>query len=128
MRAENDTDDRAIAQTPPLEGLIGLEYSRDAWIAGGRVRAAARQTRVDTESSSEVEGDGLDVRETPGWAVLDLYANYEVNDSVSIDIGMDNVFDRDYAQHLNRSNSFDPDQIQVDEPGRSAWVKVSASF
>ncbi len=128
VRADNDTDDRVIAQTPPLEGLAGLEYARDRWTAGGRVRAAARQTRVDTESSTGVEGDGLDVRETPGWAVLDLYANYEVNDSVSIDIGMDNVFDKDYAQHLNRSNSFDPDQVQVDEPGRSAWVKVSASF
>ena len=128
VRADNDTDDRAIAQTPPLEGLVGLEYTRDRWVAGGRLRAAARQTRVDTESSTGIEGDGLDVQKTPGWGVLDLYANYEVNDRFSIDIGMDNVFDNDYAQHLNRSNSFDPDQVQVDEPGRSAWIKVSTTF
>ena len=92
------------------------------------MRAAAKQTRVDTASSSGIEGQGLDVGKTSGWAVLDLYASYEVSDSVTVDIGMDNVFDKTYAQHLNRANAFDPTQVQVNEPGRSGWVKVSATF
>lgn len=126
--AQNDTDDRAIAQTPPLEALAGLEYTTDRLTAGGRVRAAATQNRVDTTSSTGIAGQGLDVRETPGWAVLDLYARYDVGESFSIDVGVDNLFDHYYAQHLNRSNAFDPTQVQVNEPGRSAWVKLSARF
>lgn len=126
--AQNDTDDRAIAQTPPLEGLASVEYFRDAWTLGTRVRAAAKQTRVDTESSSGISGQGLDVRETPGWGVLDVYASFDVTDSVVLDAGIDNVFDKNYAQHLNRSSAFDPTQVQVNEPGRSAWLKLTALF
>ena len=92
------------------------------------MRAAARQSRVDTVSSSGIAGQGLDVRETSGWAVLDLYARYQVSEDVSIDAGVDNVLDKNYAQHLNRSNAFDPTQVQVNEPGRSAWLKVAAYF
>lgn len=125
VRAHNETDDKAIAQTPPLEGRLSLDYESDQWSAGGRVRAAAQQNRVDLDP---LTGSGLDVQKTPSWAVLDLYATYRVSDSVSIDVGMDNVFDRDYAQHMNRGNSFDATQVQVDEPGRSAWLKVTAWF
>jgi iron complex outermembrane receptor protein len=38
------------------------------------------------------------------------------------------VFDKNYPQHLNRANAFDPTQVQVNEPGRSAWLKVKATF
>ncbi|MCB1800593.1 MAG: TonB-dependent copper receptor [Gammaproteobacteria bacterium] len=128
VRAENDTDNRPIAQTPPLEGLATLEYTRDRWTAGARVQAAAKQTRVDTESASGIAGQGLDVGKTSGWAVFDLYASYELNDNLTIDIGIDNLFDKNYAQHLNRANAFDPTQVQVNEPGRSAWAQVKAVF
>lgn len=125
VHAHNDTDDRAIAQTPPLEGLLTLDYTAQAWTAGGRVRAASRQSRVDLDPTV---GSGLDAQKTPAWAVLDLYGSYEVSESVSLAFGIDNLFDRDYAQHMNRANSFDPTQIQVDEPGRSAWLKASVVF
>ena len=128
VRAENDTDDRPIAQTPPLEALVTLEYMQERWIGGARVRAAATQTRVDTASSTGIAGQGLDVGETSGWAVLDLYGRYDVTDSLRLDIGVDNILDKTYAQHLNRANAFDPTQVQVNEPGRSGWVKLTASF
>lgn len=123
--ANNDTDDLPIAQTPPLEGVISLDYSASQWQFGGRVRAAARQTRADTDITV---GSGLDAQETPAWAVLDLHGRYEVNDAVSVDFGVDNLFDRDYAQHLNRASAFDTTQVQVNEPGRSAWLKLTARF
>ena len=63
-----------------------------------------------------------------GWGALDLYASYEVKDGITVDIGVDNAFDKAYAQHLNREDLFSGTQVQVNEPGRSAWVKVSAHF
>jgi iron complex outermembrane receptor protein len=125
VHADNDTDDRPIAQTPPLEGIASLEYNADNWDAGLRVRAAARQTRVDDDP---LTGSGLDVDKTPGWAVVDVFGRYEVNDRVALNFGVDNLFDKNYAQHLNRSSAFDPLQVQVNEPGVSAWVKLSAQF
>lgn len=128
VHAENDTDDRAIAQTPPLEGLASLTYMQDNMTAGAQVRAAAKQTRVDTTSSSGTAGQGLDLGETSGWAVLDLYGGYEVSDAVTIKVGVDNIFDKRYAQHLNRVDASSGNQFQVNEPGRSAWLKLTATF
>jgi iron complex outermembrane receptor protein len=125
VHADNDTDDRPIAQTPPLEGIASLEYTGGTWDAGMRVRAAAQQTRVDDDV---LTGSGLDVDKTPGWAVVDIFGRYEVNDRIDVNFGVDNLFDKEYAQHLNRSSAFDPLQVQVNEPGRSAWVKLSAEF
>lgn len=125
VEAENTSDDRAIAQTPPLEAVARVDYARGPWEAGVRVRAAATQTRVDADPAT---GSGLDVGETPGWAVLDLHGRYQVGAALWVDFGVDNLLDKTYAQHLNRASAFDPTQVQVNEPGRSAWVRVAAEF
>lgn len=127
VHAQNDSDDRPIAQTPPLEGNISLDYKEDTLEAGARVRMAATQTRVDTLSSSGVAGDGLDARKTPGWAVLDLYGRYHVNQALDLALGVDNVLDHTYAQHMNLEDG-DGNTIQVNEPGRAFWLKATAVF
>ena len=35
-----------------------------------------------------------------------------------------NVFDRTYANHLNRASAFDPNAVRVNEPGRTLWLRV----
>jgi iron complex outermembrane receptor protein len=43
--------------------------------------------------------------------------------------GINNVFDRNYAYHVNANPApFDPTAVQVNEPGREYWVRVSATF
>jgi iron complex outermembrane receptor protein len=68
---------------------------------------------------------GLDAAESDGWAILDMYGSYRFNKTASIDVGVNNVFDKDYAYHLNRSNAFDPTVVQINEPGRSIWAKLN---
>ncbi len=127
VHAQNDTDGRPIAQTPPLEGSLSLDYRQDRLEAGARLRAAATQTRVDLYSSSGVLGDGRDARKTPGWAVADLYGRYRVNDSLELAAGIDNLLNHSYAEHLNLEDG-DGNTVQVNEPGRSFWLKLSAAF
>jgi iron complex outermembrane receptor protein len=123
VNAQNDTDDRSIAQTPPLEATVSLDYASGAWQAGGTVRASATQNEIDLDS-------GLDVGQTSGWAVLDLYGRYQPNKTLTVSAGVDNVFDATYAYHVNRAatDPFNPTAIQVNEPGRSLWLKASAEF
>ena len=127
VHAQNDTDKRPIAQTPPLDGSLSLDYRNDRLEAGAKVKAAATQTRVDTVSSSGVAGDGPDARKTPGWAVLDLYGWYHVSETLDLALGIDNVFDHTYAQHMNLEDG-DGNTVQVNEPGRALWLKLSAMF
>lgn len=121
----NTDDDSSLAQIPPLEFTGAVDYRRDTWSVGGRVRGADRQDRVDVNPDS---GSGLDTGETGGWAALDLYGERSVNRLLTLKAGVDNLFDKNYAEHLNRANDFDPVQVQINEPGRSLWLKADARF
>jgi iron complex outermembrane receptor protein len=98
---------------------------QSAWDLGGRLRVVDNQTRVDDDPTI---GSGLDAGETSGFAVLDLNGRYALNKQVDVSLGVDNVFDRTYAEHLNRSNDFDPVQVQITEPGRNIWLRLSAAL
>lgn len=125
VRGENDTENRPLAQMPPLEGVVEIEYRQTAWQLGARWRGSARQSRVDLDP---LQGSGLDVRKTPAWGVLDAYLQWQPAANLTLDVGIDNLLDKRYSQHLNRASAFDPVQIQVNEPGRSAWLKLRASL
>lgn len=125
VRARNRDDGRPVAQTPPLEASLGLEYQANRWHAGMRWRAAGRQRRVDDDLLS---GSGLDSGQTPGWSIIHIHARYNINQRWGLDAGIDNLLGRQYAEHLNRSSAFDTQQVQVNEPGRSTWVKITARF
>lgn len=121
VRGRNIDDDRNIAQIPPLSGRVSLDWDAERWSAGAQMRFAARQENIDLTS-------GLDLRETPAWAVLDLYGATELRRGVRLSLGVDNVFDREYAYALNRASAFDPTVTQVNEPGRSAWLKLAVDL
>jgi iron complex outermembrane receptor protein len=119
--AQNVTDDRPIAQTPPLEGSVFGTWASGRWGVSGVVRWAAKQTHVDDDPTT---GSGLDTGETPGWAVLDLSGEWDVGAGFGVMAGIDNVFDHAYAFHLNRANFFEPLRIQINEPGRVLWLRL----
>lgn len=122
VRGENRTDDRPIAQIPPLQGWVQIDYGPERWGVQGHFRWATSQTRVDDDPTT---GSGQDFGATPGYGVLDLSARYRILQSLDLVVGVDNVFDRTYANHLNRGNLFDPDPVRVNEPGRTFWIRLS---
>ena len=75
-------------------------------------------------------GSGLDARETPGYGVVDLFLRATAGRWGRLGVGVDNLFDKTWADHLNRANQdpFNPDPVQVNEPGRTAWVNWRHSF
>jgi len=127
VHAENTSDDRAIAQTPPLDATLNLEYTGSNWYVGAKVSGQTEQHRVEDNAATD---SGLDPGTTPGWAILDLYGSYEISDNATVKLGVNNVLDHTYAHHVNRANAdpFNPGPVQVNEPGRSFWVRVNASF
>jgi len=127
VHAQNTDDDRPIAQIPPLGGSVSLEHTRADWNLGGIVRADARQDRVEDDIDTD---SGLDAGETPAWATLDLFGRYEGFEHFMVTAGINNVFDRNYAYHVNAANSdpFNPSAVQVNEPGRAYWLRLNATF
>ena len=121
VHSTNTTDDRPIAQTPPLNATANIEYKNALVRLGMTGRAFAQQTRVDEQ---------FDTQQTHGFAVLDLYSSIGLNKYMTLKFGLNNVFDRAYAYHVNRANvdPFNPEPIQVNEPGRSWWLNLGVTF
>jgi iron complex outermembrane receptor protein len=121
---ENDDDNRPLAQIAPLEVGTAVEYSTADWMAGLRMRASAKQNRADIGSVTS----GQDIEETGGYAVFDLYGKVWAFEPFDIALGVTNVLDKTYSNHLNRSSSFDNEVTKVNEPGRSFFLRVNADF
>ena len=113
-----------------IEARLGLQWNgHDRWSAGALLRGVARQSRVAPGQGNVV---GRDLDPTPGFATLALNAAYRINDNVQISAGVDNVFDRQHAEHLNLAGSADfgypADPVRIAEPGRTAWLRVGLSY
>lgn len=122
---QNLDDDGPLAQIPPLQGAIALAYAGEGWTIGTRLRGAATQTRVDDDPTT---GSGRDTGRTDGYLVQDLFASVSVVEPVELRLGVTNLFDATYADHLNRASTFDPTEVQVNEPGRSVYLQLRAAF
>ena len=121
VHGTNTTDDTALPQIPPLEGTVGLSYQRTAWQAGVDVRMVDEQDRVDLAS-------GQDAQKTPGYAVVNLHGEVRLPARLKLKLGVDNLLDKTFAEHINRKDSTTGEAILVNEPGRSVWARVSGRF
>jgi len=129
--AENDTMNVPLAQTPPLEVKLGSDYTTGNWTMGGVLRAVARQSRIHYNYGNIV---GLDrASTTPGFATLGINASHKPNKSSRVSFGIDNLFDRDYYEHISRTDSALTGYTvntatAVNEPGRTFWLKGQLTF
>ncbi|AJY15833.1 TonB-dependent copper receptor [Burkholderia multivorans] len=124
----NATSGDPLPQMPPLEARVGLEYTRGAWSAGGLWRVVAPQHRYALNEGNVV---GKDFGPSAGFGVLSLHAQYNLSKTVQISVGVDNLLNKAYAEHLNLAGNAGfgyPANAPVNEPGRTAWVRVSAKL
>ncbi|HUX62589.1 TonB-dependent copper receptor [Sulfuricella sp.] len=131
VRGDNDTDGTALAQLPPLEGRLGLTYDNKVWTVGSLLRLVSEQSRFDANKGNIV---GQDIGRTPGFAVFSLNGGYRPKKGTLISGGIDNLFDKTYAEHISRTGSptggiagFDQ-TTRVNEPGRNLWVKLNIAL
>lgn len=128
VRGENRTDGVPLSQQPPLEARFALMRETPAWSLAMLLRAVARQTRFDLNTGNIA---GQDIGPSPGFAVFSLNGGYRLSQDLTLTAGVDNLFDRTYAEHVSRTGALIPGFLQttrVNEPGRTAWAKVQYSF
>lgn len=129
----NKTDNTPLAQIPPLEAKLGLAFDNQVWSAGLLLRAVAGQHRYDLGKGNIV---GKDLGASSGFAVVSANAGWRFNKKTLISAGVDNLFDRAYAEFVSRAGGNGmggaipgyPQTTQVNEPGRTLWLKASYSF
>jgi iron complex outermembrane recepter protein len=126
VRSQNDTDDVPLAQTPPLEGTLSLDYDSGRSFGGLLLRAARRQDRIHPGYGTIYS---LDTDETPGFATASFYGGYRFGERITVTAGIDNLLDRAYAEHIQRGNAeLGASMQRILEPGRTLWLRLAAEF
>jgi len=127
-RGRNETDAAPLAQMPPLEARLGLEFTQAKWSAGALLRAVAEQDRYVVNQGNIV---GQDLGPTAGFTVLSLNGGWRPLTGVLLTAGVDNLLDRTYAEHLSRGGAMVSGYVQttkINEPGRTLWLKLNIAY
>ncbi len=126
---KNSSSGEPLPQMPPLEARLGLSYQHGNWSAGALWRLVAEQNRVDAGKGNVV---GQDIGSSAGFGVFSLNTARRLNDNLKLSAGVDNLFDKTYAEHLNLAGNsafgYPADPVAINEPGRTLWAKIELDF
>ncbi len=127
-RGQNTTDREPLPQVPPLEVRVALDHAQGPWSAGVLWRMVASQHRYARDKGNVV---GRDRGASAGFSIFSLHADYRVNQRLKLALGIDNVFDKAYAEHLNLAGNAGfgyPGGVRMNEPGRTLWLRADVRF
>ena len=117
-----------MPQIAPLDARIGLTYQQEQLSVGALLRLVDRQDRVALNQGNIV---GYDLGKSSGFGVFSVNAAYQFNPLLTLSIGVDNLFDRAYSEHLNRAGNsafgYAATEI-INEMGRNFWAKVTIKY
>lgn len=108
-------NDDAIQEIPPFEAKLNINYLffKERMSASIGTRLVAAQNHV---SLSYYE------KETPGFVILNANYNYVINKTFKVNVGVQNLFNQQYYEHLNRRIVGSSNKLT--EPGRSAYLNL----
>ncbi len=108
---QNTSDDEPLRRIPPLNGRIGLRaLFLERFNAMGECFFAGAQRRL---AAGDKADDRIAEGGTDGWAVVNLYAGYELQ-LFNLTVSAQNVFNEEYRTHGSG----------IDGIGRSFWLSV----
>lgn len=130
IRAENLTGHGQgsvpLAQTPPLDSRFGLVFQQGTFSLTLGGRAVMKQDRIDPGYGNSLGIDNPTT--TPGFETANMSMSWKPIKPVQVSMGIENIFDRTYFEHLSRRIGDVPPGFvnfgRVNEPGRALWFRV----
>lgn len=125
---ENTDTHKPLPQIAPLEGRLNLRYVQDKYSLGLLWRAVAKQDRISLNQGNIV---GYDTGESKSFTTLALNASYNIQKDLNLAVGVDNILDKTYTEHLNKLGVGADGQVgtqQFNNTGRNYWARISMKF
>jgi iron complex outermembrane receptor protein len=127
VQGRNKSDGGYLPEIPPLEARAALVVyggTEIAWWSEFGGRFVAEQDHVDNEFPED---------ETSGFAVFHLKGGVKLSSSWEIEAGIENLFDKEYNEHLTRESAFNYGNgldagDEIPEPGRNFYLAVRYDF
>uniref|UniRef100_UPI00404A1FC2 TonB-dependent receptor domain-containing protein n=1 Tax=Flavobacterium sp. TaxID=239 RepID=UPI00404A1FC2 len=118
---ENKDFNESLPLTPPLVTRLKLGYENKKFWAKALYTLTAKQNKISTS---------FDEIATAGYEVMDLNIGYKPIESLSIGMGLLNVFDQYYNNHLTFAfnNVAGFGRVPITEPGRNLTLFVNYKF
>lgn len=109
---DEDTGARLTTVLPDrASGTLGFRFFDQRLVAGTRI------TVVDSHQGGSTEAGSV-YPASDAYALVDLFAQYQFNENATLNLNIDNVFDKEYLQYLNQQNS----------PGLNARIGLTMRF
>jgi iron complex outermembrane receptor protein len=107
-----------LAEIPPARGTAALSFDDGRFNAAFEIVAAARQDHVDTT---------LGEQPTPGYTVLNARVGLK-RGRLGVTVGLNNLLDRAYFEHLSFQRDPFRNGVRVYEPGLSLFANATFGF
>lgn len=121
VRGVNDDDDDPLYRIAPLRGTLALDYRLEAWESSVEIVLVDDQNRVSAYNGEPV---------TRGYALLNLRTGYTFRNRVGLQVGLENLTDERYADHLGGINRVLGSDVALNGriPGAGRFVYVQATY
>jgi iron complex outermembrane receptor protein len=133
VRGQDLVIDQPLPQISPLESTVGVRIedleASQPWGLEGGVRMVARQTRFASVRAMYTGGTAIRVEDpTAGFSTFYVRGYYRPRPSLNIIAGVENLFDRNYIEHLDLRLPAVPEEnfvaTRVLSPGVTPYVTV----
>lgn len=128
VRGTNTTDDSYLPQQPADELRLASDYRLGEFTYSVLWRLVKQQNRVAPNQGNVI---GYDLEKSAGFGVVSANIDWKVDPKWQLSLGIDNILDKNYAEHLSRSAASISGYQQIDkvnEPGRTIWLQTSYQF
>lgn len=125
---ENTTNNAPLPQISPLEARVNLRYIQDKYNVGLLWRVVDGQNRISKNEGNIV---GYDLQPSAGFSILSLNGTYNLAEDIDLSVGIDNVLDKTYTEHLNKMGNAGVGLAaneQFNNMGRNYWARISMKF
>lgn len=116
---KNKVKSQALPEIPPLDikYSFGGHFFKDKFHPEFTLRNVSKQSRISSDFGET---------ETPAFSLLDFKSAYYFNDKIEMIVGVRNIADQAYYEHLNRSVR--GGQSAIYAPGRSFYLTLSLAL
>lgn len=119
VRGERRGIDDNLYRVAPPNLTLATTYEQQDWSVSLELRGVTEQSDVSSTNSEQ---------ETPGYVLVNLYADWMINEGVHLHFGIENLLDQTYREHLSGYNRNGLSDVALGErvpgAGRGAFIRI----
>lgn len=123
VRGERRDIDDDLYRIAPLTATLALTYETAAWSVTTEAELVAEQDRVSATNEEDPTG---------GYGLLHVFGHYRLADGLVLGAGINNLLDKEHAEHLSGYNRVRNSDVAVGErlpgAGRSLFARLNYSW